>query len=131
MPINNYQPNFNGPVYQSEGDLYINADAGVMTVTTANARRAATDLREAVAATPLPPGYGQQARGDLDQIDIGLNAGEPDRGRVAHFLDRLTRLLDAAGALVNGAASLLAPLAALAHWLGDAGRHILTLIQCG
>src|SRR6478752_9224490 len=129
MGINNYNSTFNANVYQSERDQFINAGRNaVMNVTVVDARHAAADLRVALAATRLPPGSVKDVGRQLDEIDAGLAAPQPDRGRIARGLDRLTRLLGSAGALVAGGAALVTPLAALAHWLGAAGVHILRLL---
>ncbi len=129
MAINNYNSSFNGPVYQSEGDQFINAGHnGVMNVTMLEARRAATELRAAVAGTYLPPGHQDDARRQLAEIEAGLGRPDPDRGRIARCLDRLTRLLGSVGALVARGSALVKPLEALARWLGEAGVHILRLL---
>ena len=82
MAINNNNSSFNGPVYQSEGDQFINAGHnGVMNVTMLEARRAATELRAAVAGTYLPPGHQDDARRQLAEIEAGLGRPDPRPGK--------------------------------------------------
>ena len=91
MAINNNNSSFNGPVYQSEGDQFINAGHnGVMNVTMLEARRAATELRAAVAGTYLPPGHQDDARRQLAEIEAGLGDQTPTgEGSRAAWIDSL------------------------------------------
>ena len=53
---------------------------------------------------------------------------EPDRARIAPRLERLTRILLAAGSLASAGSALVGPLGTLAHWLGALGAPILGLL---
>jgi hypothetical protein len=61
-------------------------------------------------------------------MDEALRTGRPDKPRFAGALERLTRLLAAAGSLASGGAALIGPLHALAGWLGALGGPILALL---
>jgi hypothetical protein len=61
-------------------------------------------------------------------MDAALQAEQPDRPRFARVLERLTRLLAAAGSLASSGAALIGPLHALADWLGALGGPILALL---
>src|SRR6266568_905334 len=68
------------------------------------------------------------AHAEVAELDDALRSERPDRPRFARALERLTRLLAAAGSLASGGAALLAPLHALAGWLGALGAPILGLL---
>ncbi|GAA1836417.1 hypothetical protein GCM10009836_13580 [Pseudonocardia ailaonensis] len=86
------------------------------------------DLARAVAAIPLDRARGRFARRELDDLAEAARAPRPERARMAGALTRLTRLLQGAGALLAAAAPLLAPLKALALWLGPLGLPVLALL---
>ncbi|GII22611.1 hypothetical protein [Planosporangium mesophilum] len=92
------------------------------------ARRAARDLRQAVAATGLDRTTATEARARAEEIETGVNARRPDRARVARALEQLTRLLAAAGSLAAAGGALIGPLHTLAGWLGALGGPVLGLL---
>jgi hypothetical protein len=97
-------------------------------VASAECLHAAEDLRAAVAATPLDHVTRATAEGELDVVDAELSSAAPDRHRVATSLERLTRLLTAAGALATAGQALAGPLTTLAGWLGGLGAPVLALL---
>jgi hypothetical protein len=97
-------------------------------VTTEDARRALGDLRGAVTTARLGRDTAADAHAHVAEMDAALQADQPDKPRFARALQRLTRLLAAAGSLASGGAALLGPLHALAGWLGTLGGPILALL---
>ena len=87
-----------------------------------------TELRTALAATPLTAAERRQAAETLDQLDGDLAREQHDRRRIADRVERLTATLSRAGALAATAAELRAPLKALATWLGDLGDGVWRLL---
>jgi hypothetical protein len=108
-------------------DQHISGQYGTL-VTTEDARRALGDLRHAVTATGLGEATAADAHANVAEMDAALQAGQPDRPRFARALERLTRLLSAAGSLATSGAALIGPLHALAGWLGALGGPILSLL---
>lgn len=97
-------------------------------VTTEDARRALGDLRGAVTTAGLGRDTAADANAHVAEMDAALQAGQPDKPRFARAMERLTRLLAAAGSLATSGAALLGPLHALAGWLGALGGPILALL---
>jgi hypothetical protein len=91
-------------------------------------RRAVRELRAALATSNLDETNAAEARAQVAEIDAALHAPRPDRSRVARTLERLTRLLAAAGTLTTAGIALIGPLQTLAGWLGDLGEPILRLL---
>ena len=96
--------------------------------TAADARQALAGLRRAVASAGLDDTTAAQAGAHLTELDTELSAAHPDRPRFARALERLARLLASAGSLAAAGGALLAPLHALATWLGAAGQPVLALL---
>jgi hypothetical protein len=116
-----------GVINNVAGDQHITGQQYGTLVTTEDARRAMGDLRDAVTTA----GLGEDktaAHADVAEMDAALQAGQPDKPRFARALERLTRLLAAAGSLATSGAALLGPLHALAGWLGALGGPILALL---
>src|SRR5436305_85819 len=109
-------------------DQHITGQQHGTLVTTADARRARGDLRGAVTHAGLGRDAAAGAHDDVAEMDAALQAGQPDKPRFARALERLTRLLAAAGSLASSGAALLGPLHALAGWLGTLGGPILALL---
>ena len=107
-------------------DQYI---AGGQHVTVVTARRAVRELRDGLTTTTLDESTAAEARAQLAEIDAAMHAPEPDRSRVKAFLERLTRLLLAAGSLTTANSSLIGPLHTLASWLGTLGEPILHMLS--
>ena len=109
-------------------DQYIAGGQNVTVVTAPKARRAVRELRDGLTTTPLDESTAAEARAQLAEIDAAMRAPEPDRSRVKAFLERLTRLLLAAGSLTTASSSLIGPLHTLASWLGALGEPILHML---
>ena len=110
------------------GDQTVHGGQHGTVVSTADALRAVSDLRAALDAAALDGPAAAEARAAVDEVERELAAPEPDRGRVAGQLERLTRTVSAAGALAAAGSALVAPLHALAVWLGPLGSHVAGLL---
>jgi hypothetical protein len=97
-------------------------------VTTGDAQMAVQQLREVLAGLPLDATTAAEARARVAEIEIELRAPQPDQSRVAGSLDRLTRLLSAAGSFATAAGRLVSPLRTLATWAGSLGEQVLRLL---
>lgn len=117
-----------GVINNVAGDQHITGQQQGTLVTTEDARRALGDLRSAVTTAGLGGDNADDATAHVAEMDAALQAGQPDKPRFARALERLTRLLAAAGSLASGSAALLGPLHALAGWLGALGGPILALL---
>jgi hypothetical protein len=117
-----------GIINNVAGDQRITGGQHGTVVTTEAAQRAVQELRDGLAATALDGPTATEARTRVDEIDTALRAPQPDRSRVAAALERLTRLLAAAGSLATAGVALIAPLHTLAGWLGTLGEPILRLL---
>ena len=117
-----------GVINNVAGDQHITGQQYGTLVTTEDARRALGDLRHAVTTAGLGAATAADAHTHVAEMDAALQAGQPDKPRFARALERLTRLLAAAGSLASSGAALLGPLHALAGWLGALGGPILALL---
>ena len=91
-------------------DQHITGGQTGIVVTTEQALQALADLRAGVNATRLDPVASVAVETELRDIEAGLRQPEPDRTRIAPRLERLTRILLAAGSLASaGSASGRAP----------------------
>jgi hypothetical protein len=117
-----------GIINNVAGDQHITGQQHGTLVTTEDARRALRDLRGAVTTAGLGKDTAADAHAHVAEMDAALQAGQSDKPRFAWALERLTRLLAAAGSLASGGAALLGPLHALAGWLGALGGPILALL---
>jgi hypothetical protein len=117
-----------GVINNVAGDQHITGGQHGTLVSTEDARRAVGDLRRAVTAAGLGEATAAGAHAEVTEMDDVLRSERPDRPRFAGALERLTRLLAAAGSLASGGAALLGPLHALAGWLGALGAPILGLL---
>jgi hypothetical protein len=141
-----------GVINNAGGDQWIYGQQGAV-VTDEGARRAVAELRDALArpegpglarpegpalarpegpALARPEGPGRAAAAQMHarvaEIDAAMQARQPDKSRVAQLLERLTRLLAAAGSLTAAGAAVIGPLQTLAGWLGALGAPILRLL---
>jgi hypothetical protein len=116
-----------GVINNVAGDQHISGQQYGTLVTTEDARRALGELRQAVTTAGLDESAAG-AHTQVAEMNASLQAGQPDRPRFARALERLTRLLAAAGSLATSGAALLGPLHALAGWLGALGGPILALL---
>jgi hypothetical protein len=117
-----------GVINNVAGDQHIAGPQHGTLVTTEDARRALGELRHAVTAAGLDRATAAAADIQVAEMDEVLRAERPDKPRFAGALERLTRLLAAAGSLASGAGALIGPLHALAGWLGAIGGPILALL---
>jgi hypothetical protein len=117
-----------GVINNVAGDQHISGGQHGVLVSTEDARRALGELGHAVAAAGLEGATATRAQAQVTEMGEALHAGNPDRPRFARALERLTRLLTAAGSLASGGAALLGPLHALAGWLGTLGAPVLALL---
>jgi hypothetical protein len=109
-------------------DQHITGGQHGVLVTPEAAGQAVIDLRAGLRTTPLDEETAADAEAEVTQIETGIQEPHPDRPRVARSLERLTRLLLAAGSLATAGSSLLQPLHTLAGWLGTLGAPILHLL---
>jgi hypothetical protein len=117
-----------GVINNVAGDQHITGQQHGTLVTTEDARRTLGDLRHAVTAAGLDQATAAAAHTQVTEMDETLRTERPDKSRFAGALERLTRLLAAAGSLATSGAALLGPLHALAGWLGALGGPILALL---
>ena len=117
-----------GVINNVAGDQHITGQQYGTLVTTEDARRALGELRQGVTTAGLGGDAAADAHAHVAEMDAALKAGQPDKPRFARALERLTRLLSAAGSLAASGAALLGPLHALAGWLGALGGPILALL---
>lgn len=117
-----------GQINNVAGDQYISGGQHAIVISTADARDAAEALSRALSRTALTRRQAAAADTAAVEIEAGMQAEQPDRHRVAAALERLTRLLSAAGALATAGTALLDPIRALAGWLGAMGSSVLHLL---
>lgn len=117
-----------GVINNVGGDQYVTGHQHGTLVTTGDALQALGELRHAVAAAGLAGPTAAGARAEVAEMDDALRTGHPDKPRFAGALERLTRLLAAAGSLASGGAALIGPLHVLAGWLGAIGAPILAML---
>ena len=117
-----------GVINNVAGDQHISGQQYGTLGTTEDARRALGELRQAVTTSGLDRAAAAAAGAHVAEMDEALHAERPDKPRFARVLERLTRLLSAAGSLATSGAALLGPLHALAGWLGALGGPILALL---
>jgi hypothetical protein len=88
-------------------------------------RKLVQDLRLEIGRLQIPGGLAAEALAAVDDLGSQLGGPAPDRASVASRLERLTRILSSAGALVGTGNILVGPLTAVASWLGQLGQPIL------
>jgi hypothetical protein len=89
---------------------------------------AVAQLRAALAAAGLPDEVAQNAATQVDAVEQAAAGAKPDRERAATALEKLTRILVAAGPLATAATAFAGPLGALVSWLGPLGQGVAKLI---
>jgi hypothetical protein len=117
-----------GVINNVAGDQHISGGQQGVLVTTDDVRRTLATLRQAVAAASPDRVTKASAQAEIGQMDQAIRGERPDRHRFARALERLTRLLAAAGSLATAGAALTSPLHALASWLGTIGEPVLPLL---
>jgi hypothetical protein len=93
-------------------------------VVTPEVREALQALRSTVASVELDGRQSREATRQLDEIEAAVGSATPEPERVAGPLEKLTRLLVAAGPI----AAAVGPLQTLAGWLGQLGAGVLQLL---
>jgi hypothetical protein len=109
--------NAGGNINNVEGTLYAGGQQ-VSYVSVGDARRALHELAGTLPRVPLEHRERVGADAAVRGIDEELSRPEPDKGRVAEHVGRLTTILSAAGALASSALGLAGPLGTLVGWLG-------------
>jgi hypothetical protein len=109
-------------------DQHITGGQTGIVVTSDQALQALAELRAGVKATRLDPVSSIAAEKELRDIEADMSRPEPDRTRIAPKVERLTRVLLAAGSLASAGSALVGPLGMLAQWLGALGAPILDLL---
>jgi hypothetical protein len=109
-------------------DQHITGGQTGIVVTPDQAWQAFAELRAGVRAAQLDPATSVAADKELSDVESGLRQPKPDRARIAPRLERLTRLLLAAGSLASAGSALVAPIRILAQFLGALGAPILGLL---
>ena len=117
-----------GVINNVAGHQHITGQQHGTLVTTEDARRTLSQLRQAMTTAGLGEATAADARVRLGEMDAALQAEQPDRPWFARALERLTRLLATAGSLATSGAALIGPLHTLASWLGTLGGPILSLL---
>src|SRR5689334_5056189 len=84
---------------------------------------------DAAEARGRPPGRPSCRPGaQIAEIEVAMQSPQPNKSRIAGILERLTRLLVAAGSLTTASTSIIGPLQTLAAWLGHLGVPLLGLL---
>jgi hypothetical protein len=97
-------------------------------VTDDEAWQAVGELHRALTRVPLAGPQAAEARAEVAELDAAVRAPQPDKGRAAGALGRLTELLNRAGSLAAAGSALIGPLQTLATWLGAHGAAILGML---
>jgi hypothetical protein len=93
------------------------------------AEQAIRELHELLRRLPLDPRTAGRASAEVSEMAGAIQATPPDQGRVAHAAERLTGLLESAGALAGAGSALIRPLHDLAAWLGPLGVHLAGMLS--
>ena len=117
-----------GVINNVAGDQHISGGQQGLLITTEDVRRTLACLRQAVTAASLDQAAQAGAQAELAEMDDAIRAERPDGHRFAGALERLTRMLAAAGSLTTAGAALTGPLHAMATWLGTIGEPVLHLL---
>jgi hypothetical protein len=117
-----------GVINNVQGDQRISGGQQGLLAPAAHASQAIGDLRHALAAAALDGTTAAKAHAQMTELEAAIRPTRPDRSRFARALERLTRLLSAAGSLSTAGAALIGPLQTLAVWLGALGEPILRLL---
>jgi hypothetical protein len=105
-------------------DQHISGGQQGTLVVTPEVREALEVLRTTVGSAELDERQSRDATRQLDEIEAAVGSATPEPERVAGPLEKLTRLLVAAGPI----AAAVGPLQTLAGWLGQLGAGVLRLL---
>jgi hypothetical protein len=117
-----------GQISNVAGNQYNHGDQYATVVSLADARTAARALVAALHRVDVRSDLRDHLLNDAAAVEGAIAGGTPDQQEVAGRLDRITKALSQAGALVAAGASLVGPLTALGRWLGPAGAALLALL---
>lgn len=123
-----------GVINNVAGEQRIEGGQHGVSVSLDDAASAGSALREILAATDLhdlSEAERVEVHEDAAAIDEELSQPDPSSDQIGTRLERLTKVLSAAGALAGAGGALLAPLTTLAQWLGPLGFAILRLLPIG
>jgi len=112
----------------SEGPMTFYGDQHANVVTDESARQAVNELRGTLARVALDQPAAAMTRTQIAEIEVAMQSPQPNKSRIAGILERLTRLLVAAGSLTTASTSIIGPLQTLAAWLGHLGVPLLGLL---
>jgi hypothetical protein len=113
-----------GVVNNVAGDQHITGGQHGTLVTTPEVLQALQALRATVATVHLDASARKEAICQLDEIDAAAKRARPEPEKIAGPLEKLTRLLVAAGPI----AATVGPLQTIAAWLGNVGAGVLRLL---
>jgi hypothetical protein len=117
-----------GVINNIDGNQVVYGGQHGTAISSADARRAVHDLRDALGRAALDDATAAEARARVAEIDAEVHALEPDKERAVGPLQRLVKLLTDAGSLATAGAALIGPLQTLAGWLGAHGAAIIGLL---
>jgi hypothetical protein len=93
-----------------------------------DAQEQLSTLRGGLDAFGLPPAARRTVEQTLDQAEAESRSAHPDKAKFAQHIESITSLLRSTGALVSAGAEAVAPLHALAVWLGPLGATAARLL---
>jgi hypothetical protein len=108
------------------GDMVVST--GAVTANWDVAREHLSELRANVGAMALPAPTRAVLDRTLDEADREARSPAPDKTRLARHLESAAEILRSSGALVTAGAQVVAPLHALAAWLGPLGASAARLL---
>jgi hypothetical protein len=117
-----------GNVSNVAGDMTVHGGQRYAAVSVDTIGPEVAKLRRVLSTLDLDPDVEASAREFFTTADHQLGQRRPDPGKIAGPLERMTRLLKNAGALVVAGAELIPPIQHIAAWLGPAGLAIMQLI---
>lgn len=129
MTTFNNHGTFTGTVNQVGGDQYVGRQHTV--IGSPEVSDALARLVEALDSARLTAAESSTVRAEVQGMRDDLAAGDARRESFAGRLERVTRLLSGAGALVGAGAALVGPITALAQWLGPLGGGVLGVLATG
>jgi hypothetical protein len=120
-----------GVINNVAGDQRIEGGQHGVQVSREDAASAAATLRELLARTDLTALTDEERAAvheDAGAITNEMASPEPSPDKVVGRLKRITSILSATGALAGAGAALIAPLSAIASWLGPLGASVLSML---
>ncbi|MGN2638431.1 hypothetical protein ACWEKT_40700 [Nocardia takedensis] len=108
-------PQTAGKIYNNKGNQTINESGADATLAS---EFLLSQLRSALARTPLDARTERAVSTELDQLEEAVSGAAPNRERAASRLSRITAMLTGGGALAAAGSDLATSLADLAQWIG-------------